>query len=288
MLKFYLFSFFIFFSQTFFSYKTQRLPSNSPSSSKDLGKKASPLKKKTVSSLTILSFNIQHARGVDKKVNLERVKKTLLASNADFIALQEVDQGSLRSNKKLQAKELARALDFNFIFLPTLSFRDGGEYGIALLWKKNKKITVSTSYKIIELPSEKAKREKRKALFLSFKIKSQKFVLINTHFSLDEEKKIKSIKKTLSEIEQSFPSHTSIISGDLNSEFGSPLVQKILAKKYHLNKNSPYFWTFPNQKPRKQIDYIAIEKSLNPREIKYTTLGDQASDHLALKAQIYY
>ena len=47
--------------------------------------------------LKILSYNIHHGEGVDKKLDLERIAKLISESDADIVALQEVDVNTSRS-----------------------------------------------------------------------------------------------------------------------------------------------------------------------------------------------
>ena len=45
----------------------------------------------------IMSFNIQHGRGMDGKVNIERIGKVILEVNPEVVGLQEVDSMINRS-----------------------------------------------------------------------------------------------------------------------------------------------------------------------------------------------
>ena len=85
-----------------------------------------------LSKLKVLSYNIRHGEGMDKKINLQRITKLLKDSQADLIALQEVDKGCSRSHQLDIAKELAESLDFHYEFTKFMDY-DGGEYGMAIL-----------------------------------------------------------------------------------------------------------------------------------------------------------
>ena len=44
--------------------------------------------------LRVMTYNIHHAEGLDGKVDLERIANVIRQSNADVIALQEVDKNT--------------------------------------------------------------------------------------------------------------------------------------------------------------------------------------------------
>ena len=47
--------------------------------------------------LRVLSYNIHHGEGLDGRIDLERIASVIRASEADLVALQEVDQSTERS-----------------------------------------------------------------------------------------------------------------------------------------------------------------------------------------------
>ncbi|NED93920.1 metal-dependent hydrolase [Phytoactinopolyspora alkaliphila] len=77
-------------------------------------------------SLRVMSYNIQHARGVDGDVSVHRVAHRIAESGADVVALQEVDvHWSTRSDLRDQASELADLLGMHMYFAPIYSFEPG-------------------------------------------------------------------------------------------------------------------------------------------------------------------
>ena len=57
--------------------------------------------------MKILTYNIRHGRGMDDKVDIERIASVLAVSEADLICLQEIDQGLPRSRSVHQTQWLA-------------------------------------------------------------------------------------------------------------------------------------------------------------------------------------
>jgi endonuclease/exonuclease/phosphatase family metal-dependent hydrolase len=67
--------------------------------------------------VTVMSFNIHHARGTDGVLDLARIARVIKASGADVAGLQEVDRNlAERSDWTDQAAELAELLDCHVAF----------------------------------------------------------------------------------------------------------------------------------------------------------------------------
>lgn len=81
--------------------------------------------------LKIATFNIHHAEGRDKVVDLTRTADFIRWLGADLIALQELDVGARRSRTEDQPAKLAELLEMHVYFARTVKF-DKGAYGIAL------------------------------------------------------------------------------------------------------------------------------------------------------------
>lgn len=59
-------------------------------------------------SFRVMSYNIHHGRGLDGKIDLERIANVIKKEGADIVTLQEVDKGVERSDRQDIAKELSR------------------------------------------------------------------------------------------------------------------------------------------------------------------------------------
>lgn len=83
--------------------------------------------------LTILSYNIHRAIGVDRRFRLERIVRVLEHHAADIVLLQEVDEGAPRSGEIDLARHLAAAAGYpHFAVGHNVSLRRG-RYGNATL-----------------------------------------------------------------------------------------------------------------------------------------------------------
>ncbi|QBI18703.1 metal-dependent hydrolase [Egibacter rhizosphaerae] len=96
-------------------------------------------------SLRAMTYNIQHARGVDDEVSVSRIADVIDEADPDVVGLQEVDvHWGERSDFRDQAGELADRLDMHVVFAPIYSFEPADtdpppgqqqreEYGTAIL-----------------------------------------------------------------------------------------------------------------------------------------------------------
>ena len=83
-------------------------------------------------SVTVLSYNIHHAEGMDAKIDLQRIAAVIQSVSPDVVALQEVDRETKRSGGVDQAKTLERLTGLKMVFGRAIDF-EGGQYGNAVL-----------------------------------------------------------------------------------------------------------------------------------------------------------
>ena len=67
--------------------------------------------------LTVLSYNIHHANPPSKPdfIDLPAIARVIKESGADVVALQEVDRDCRRTDYRDVARDLAHALDMNWV-----------------------------------------------------------------------------------------------------------------------------------------------------------------------------
>jgi endonuclease/exonuclease/phosphatase family metal-dependent hydrolase len=82
--------------------------------------------------LRVMTWNIHHGRGLDGKVDLDRIAAVIRDSGARIVALQEVDVGTQRTDRRNLAQELAERCGMRAVFHKNIDFQ-GGEYGNAVL-----------------------------------------------------------------------------------------------------------------------------------------------------------
>jgi endonuclease/exonuclease/phosphatase family metal-dependent hydrolase len=87
---------------------------------------------RTSATWRIVSYNIHHGRGMDERVDLERIADVLRRLDPDVVALQEVDERVERSGGVDQAARLGTLLGMSHAFGSFMDYQ-GGRYGMAIL-----------------------------------------------------------------------------------------------------------------------------------------------------------
>ncbi|MEX2105103.1 MAG: endonuclease/exonuclease/phosphatase family protein, partial [Bacilli bacterium] len=83
--------------------------------------------------IKVLTFNIHHGKGIDGKLNLDRIAKVIEDSDADIIGLNEVDRYySWRSGYVDQLGWLSDRLGLNHAFGATVTLKSSKEPGAML------------------------------------------------------------------------------------------------------------------------------------------------------------
>lgn len=198
--------------------------------------------------LSVMSFNIRHGLGMDRKVDLGRIAREISLVGPDVVALQEVDVETGRVGKVDSPSEIARmAGGYQFCFASAIEF-DGGKYGNAIL-SREKPLSVAS----IDLPGTE---EERVMLVAEFK----DFYFCSLHLSLDSASRVESCRKIAATAkkytrEKDKPFY---IAGDFNFTPNS-LEMRIMAEHFGI-VSSYQLHTFPSNRPNRTIDYIMIYK----------------------------
>ena len=219
-------------------------------------------------SLRLMSYNVRNARGMDEKVDYERVANVIRKVSPDVVALQELDSVTTRSENVDVLAVLGDLTKMYSVYGASIDYR-GGKYGVGILSKEK-----PLSWKRIPLPGSE---EARSLLIVEF----EKYVYCCTHFSLRKDDRLTSVK-IINEEAKSFNKPV-FIAGDFNGEPESPEIVE-MQEMWKMLNNAKSF-TFPADKPRETIDYIFAYK---PAKKSYSVLQRRvlnepvASDHLPL------
>ncbi len=84
-----------------------------------------------VVSFRVATFNIHHGEGLDGAIDLERTAAVIRRTEAELVALQEVDRGLRRSGNVDQPAVLSELTGLHVHYRPTIR-RGDGDYGMAL------------------------------------------------------------------------------------------------------------------------------------------------------------
>lgn len=229
--------------------------------------------------LRVLSYNIHHAEGVDRKLDLQRIANVILAANPDLVALQEVDQNVARTNSVDQPAELARMTKYNVAFGANIDLQ-GGHYGNAILSR-----FPLVQHKNHLLPCLD-NGEQRGVLVSQIRFAENQPPLwfLATHFDhrRDDRERVASAEAINRLIEGNLTG-LALLAGDLNATPASAALQR-LREKWHVANQRP-LPTIPVSKPDRQIDYVLWRPETRWRVVEVSVLDEAvASDHRPILA----
>ncbi len=225
--------------------------------------------------LRVLSYNIHHGEGTDRKLDLGRIAKVIQSVSPDLVSLQEVDKQATRSGSVDQGAELARMTGMKVVFGGNIPLQ-GGEYGNAILSKWD--FTESNN---LSLPNHND-GEQRGVLSVSVNVETP-IAFLATHFDhrRDDSERLASASSINAHV--SGNSVPSILAGDINATRDSAVLDE-LRKEWTIagDKEQP---TIPAGDPHRQIDFVFFRPANRWRVIETKVLPEAvASDHRALLA----
>ena len=225
--------------------------------------------------IRVLSYNIHHGEGTDRKLDLERIARVIRSADADIVALQEVDQHVARSQQKDQPAELARLTDMNVVFHGNIPLQ-GGQYGNAILSRWSFEST-----KHILLPNHN-NGEQRGLIVADLKTPTpEPLRFLATHFDhrRDATERIQSASR-VNEISALHPRRPSLLAGDINDTRSSKTL-RLLREEWEVA--GPPLATIPVDQPSRQIDFIFFRPTDRWKVMETRVLPDSiASDHRAI------
>ncbi len=229
--------------------------------------------------LRVLSYNIHHGEGVDRKLDLPRIANVINSVKPDLVALQEVDQGTERTNKVNQPEELARQTNLSVVFGRNIRHQ-GGDYGNAVLSRLPIK-----QHKNHQLPRFDD-GEQRGVLEVKVEMPDGNGPLLFLATHLDHrtaDRERLASAKAINELVADSKSQPTVLAGDLNDVPDSKTLQEFDAC---WTRVSEYVLpTIPVDQPTKQIDFILFRPAERWKVIEVQVLDEAvASDHRAIFA----
>jgi endonuclease/exonuclease/phosphatase family metal-dependent hydrolase len=228
--------------------------------------------------IRVVTYNIHHGEGTDGKLDLERIAAVINAEKPDLVGLNEVDQGTHRTQQIDMPAELAKLTGMTAVFEKNID-HDGGKYGNAVLSRLP--IVRHENHK---LPSD-YKGEQRGVLEVEIGEKDGETLLfLCTHLDYrpDDHERLASIE-TIEKVMAESDGQPVILVGDLNATPDSK-VMETFAKSWTRSNDKPLL-TFPAAKPEKQIDYILFRPAAEWEVVECRVLDEAvASDHRGMMA----
>lgn len=224
--------------------------------------------------MKILTYNIQHGRGTDGSVSLERIAGVIGHTGADLVALQEVDRRRRRFGLTHQARRLGRLLDMRYEFCGTIGWWIFGFYGNAIL----SRYPISFR-RCHSLPGP---GEPRGLVTAGIRIGDGEVHFLCVHLGLSAEARRQQIAHLLT-VAGDFDGPL-ILAGDFNCRPDAPELAPVLRTLTDTSTNPEGDLTFPSINPTARIDYVFV--SPHWRSLASGTVDTQASDHLPYYAKI--
>jgi endonuclease/exonuclease/phosphatase family metal-dependent hydrolase len=220
--------------------------------------------------LTVLTYNIHHAEGMDKKLDLPRIAR-VIGDKADLVALQEVDNGTTRTNRVDQTATLGKPLKMNSAFGKAMDHL-GGQYGNAVLSRSKIK-----QQRTIPLPFSGGQHEPRCALVTRVGTKAGDVLFVSTHLDhLNEPNdRATQMREIVAQLQgEKLPI---ILAGDFNCRPGSEPLQLLDQSWLRATDDSP---SIPVVNPRSKIDHVFVRPAKRWKVIETHVIDEQvASDH---------
>jgi endonuclease/exonuclease/phosphatase family metal-dependent hydrolase len=229
--------------------------------------------------IRVLSYNIHHGEGIDRKLDLARIAMVIRSVNPDVVALQEVDRNAKRTGSVDQPTELARLTKLNVVFGANIEL-PGGHYGNALLSRFP--ITRHKNHLLPNLDNG----EQRGVIEAVIKLpeSNQPLLILATHLDhrSDERERLASAK-AINDLAAQHPDLTALLAGDLNATPTSKTLQRF--ESIWTRANETTLATVPVKQPNRQIDFILFRPAKRWKTVEIKVLDEAvASDHRAIFA----
>jgi endonuclease/exonuclease/phosphatase family metal-dependent hydrolase len=219
--------------------------------------------------VTVASYNIHKAEGLDGRVDIDRISEVLREIGADLIGIQEIFRP--------QAERLAELLRMN-MGMGVTRLRDGMPYGNAILTRFG--IHGSHVFDLTRPP-----REPRGGIRLDSIVGDGLLHLFNVHFGLKIRERAEQVRALVSEhVLHRELSGPRVVIGDLNEWFPGA-VGRTLRSELHGPRIRR---THPAPLPLFPLDRIYWDRGLHADgfRVHRSRLARVASDHLPVVAHL--
>jgi endonuclease/exonuclease/phosphatase family metal-dependent hydrolase len=219
--------------------------------------------------LTVASYNIHKAEGLDRRVDLARIARVLGEVDADIVGVQEI--------YRPQAEALAAELGMSMAMGVTRHF-ENMPYGNAIFTRF--KVHGSDTFDLTFPP-----REPRGGLRLDIMVGEHPIHLFNVHFGLKIRERAKQVEALVRKqvLRHDLPG-SRVVTGDLNEWFPGA-VGRALRRELHGPRIRR---THPAPLPIFALDRIYWDRGLHADSFRVhrSQLARVASDHLPVVARL--
>ncbi len=194
--------------------------------------------------LKLVTYNIRHGKGMDRRVSLPRIARVITDLEPDIVCLQEVDVRMPRSRFVDQALRLGELTGLRHVFGPSLKWPVGGLYGNAILtrWEIE-------NHTVTRLPG---RDEPRSALSVRCATPFGPIRVISTHWGLESKERAEqgdAVAKLVADCEIPV-----LLAGDFNES--SEMRGHEPLRVAGLRRLGPDEPTYPSPDPTEWIDHV--------------------------------
>lgn len=238
-------------------------------------------------SIRLLTWNIHHGEGTDRRLDLERIAKVIREARPDLVALQEVDQGVQRTQRRDLPAELAALTGLQAVFSNNFSFQ-GGRYGNAILSRLPILSATNRHYAMLQT------NEQRGLLEVTVSTGSPprplRFLCTHLDYRRDDTERLQNVRE-IRQVIAAQAEWPTILAGDFN-DLPDSRVHRAL--KLFLDdaweSKSPSAGsghTYPAGDPNRRIDYLFLSPRNGWKVTRTEVITERiASDHRPIVAQL--
>jgi endonuclease/exonuclease/phosphatase family metal-dependent hydrolase len=227
--------------------------------------------------------------------SLEDIVKVIDDTQADLIALQEVDVNCPRTDRINQVEELGRRLGMTPHFFSLVDWaqfqhprENEGLYGLGFLSRMNLRLL---NFAHIHLPLMSPLSEPRGVFQLQIDWQGKPLSILNTHLSVQRRENLLQIEAVRELVQQVCSEQGEcILMGDFNSRGRTRAMQRLRSVMQEcVPTGSPRF-TFPSRFPMLQLDRIFTSGGLAsyPSRVLASPIARKASDHLPIQVELKF
>jgi endonuclease/exonuclease/phosphatase family metal-dependent hydrolase len=223
-----------------------------------------------------MTYNIHHGAGMDGRVDLERIAAVIRAAKPDFVALQEVDNGTKRAAGADQANELARLTGMHGTFGAAMPY-EAGQYGDAVLSRQP-----ILKSRVVPLPWTKGNQhEPRCAVSARVDVAGAGMVeFISTHWDHTRDPSDRPAQAEALNAAWHDADASTIVAGDFNCQVGSEALATIGREWTLISGGDPAAPTCCGTTPKVNIDHVFVKSSPRWRVVEHHVVDEaMASDH---------
>ncbi len=228
----------------------------------------------------LLSWNVHHCVGIDRKHSVERIADSIRELNPDVVALQELEVNHKRSQRIHQPRRIAELLSMDHHYHPARMIRGAG-FGNA----------VFTRHAMREVRTAHLPRflflQKRGAVWMSVELDGHSVQVINTHFGLMRSERNMQARALCGDGWLDHPEcreNPKIVCGDFNATPMSRVYKMLDSTLSDAMKlaGDPKVRTWPSVLPLVRYDHVFVCEGIRAHrvEVPKTPQIRLASDHL--------